>query len=119
MIIRVDYMNGLASHREFFSQFVNVGVKAKVLECIGAEALLKSTDEHLNDIPMKKWDSMAGFRWSIIGGQEVAVIKPQTSRDIEPIDAGLLRDTGEGVSCAGLVCIYKEAARQLIEELKK
>ena len=119
MIIRADYMNGLASHREFFSQFVNAGVKAKVLECIGSEALLKSTDEHLNDIPMKKWDSMAGFVWAIRGGQQVAIVKPQTSQDVEPIDAGLLRDTGEGVSYAGLVCIYKEAARQLIEELKK
>lgn len=119
MITRQNYMNGEASFKEFFSQFVNEGVKAKVLAVIGKEALLASKDEHLNDIPMKKWDSMAGFRWSIIGGQEVAVVKPQTSEDVKPIDAGLLRDTGEGVSCAGLVCIYKEAARQLIEELKK
>ena len=66
-------------------------------------------DEHLNDIPMRKWDALGGFAFSL---------GTMTSRpaSIQPIDYKLLKDMGDGVSPASLVCIYKEAGRQLIEE---
>lgn len=118
MITRQDYLNGKATHREYYGQFVNESVKSKVLKTIGKDKLLASTDEHLNDIPMKKWDSIAGFLWQAQGGQLIAVIKPRTSEDVEPIHARLLKEAGDNVSCAGLVCIYKEAAKQIIEDLK-
>ena len=118
MILRSDFLEEKYTFKEYFSQFVNNEVKNKVLKIIGKEALLKSKDKHLNDIPVKKWDTMSGFIWSTIGGSQVAISKPQTPEDVKPIDAQLLKDTGEGVSCAGLVCIYKEAAKQLIEEFK-
>lgn len=113
MINRQQYLNREVTHRQYWGQFVNELVKDKVKNSIGVNTLLESTDEHLNDIPIAKWDKLGGFVWR---GQ-VAIQKPQTSLDILPIDAKLLRETGEGVSSAGLVCIYKEAARQIIEQL--
>lgn len=95
-------------HRQYFGQFVNENVKRAVLHAIGKEALLASTDEHLNDIPMKHWDRLSGFAFR---GSEM-VMRPT---NIEPIDIKLLRETGEGVSCASLVCIYKEAGKQIRE----
>jgi len=106
---RKQYMNDEISHRQYNAQFVNDKVKEKVLQYIGLKALLKSKDEHLNDIPMRKWDALGGFAFSL---------GTMTSRpaSIQPIDYKLLKDMGDGVSPASLVCIYKEAGRQLIEE---
>jgi hypothetical protein len=114
MITRQQYMTD-SEHlfQPFISQFVNENVKMRVLAYIGKEALLNSKDEHLNDIPMKKWDYLTGFSFSTHTGEMLQ--RPYT---IEPIDIKLLKETGEGVSSATLVCIYKEAARQLIKELK-
>lgn len=110
---RKDYMNGYGkngakTHREYYAQFVDEVIKNQVLQYIGKGALLASIDEHLNDIPLHKWDALAGFKF--IGSEMV-----QQPRYIRPELLKKLRDTGEGVSCAGMVCIYKEAARQIIE----
>lgn len=110
MITRQDYMNGQNLHRAYYGQFVNDQVKREVLQFIGLPALLASTDEHLNDIPMKKWDALGGFAF---GFQGVMIMKPST---IEPVDINLIREAGEGVSASTMVCIYKEAAKQIIEE---
>jgi hypothetical protein len=34
--------------------------------------------------------------------------------NIEPVDYQLIKEAGEGVSASTMVCIYKEAARQII-----
>jgi len=102
--------SGTENHRKYYSQFVNEQVKNEVLRYIGKEALLNSKDEHLNDIPMKKWDSMSGFAFSPTNGD--ILMKPTS---IVPIEYKLLKEAGEGVSCATLVCIYKEAGKQIIE----
>ena len=111
MYTRNQYMNHEISHREYYAQFVNEQVKNLVIRFIGKERLLKSKDEHLNDIPLKDWDLLGGF---VFRGSEM-VMKPTT---IEPIDYKLIKEAGDGVSSATLVCIYKEAARQLIEKFK-
>lgn len=116
---RSDYMAGLVSHREYYGQFVNEDVKARVAAVIGLDSLLRSKDEYLNDIPMRKWDSLGGFSWTIRGGEEVATTRPHNSADIEPVIYADLKEAGDGISCAGMVCIYKEAARQMIEEARK
>jgi hypothetical protein len=111
MKTRKDYMDNKISHDEYYSQFVNDGVKQAVLNHIGKDRLLKSKDEHLNDIPIKLWDELTGF--SFRGGEMVA--KPHT---IEPIKASKLKEAGDGISPAGLVCIYKQAGYHLIKEFK-
>ena len=95
VITRKQYMDGEATHREYNSQFVNRSVKWRVLQHIGEDKLRASTDEHLNDIPLKKWDQLGS-----VGSRA-------------QWDA-----TGDWPTMAGFVCIHKEAARQLIEDFQ-
>ena len=96
MFTRHDYLNHKCTHRQFYAQFVNESVKHTVNGFFPNplsinEALVK--DEHLNTIPLKKWD--------VIGASIELPIK--------------FSDVGDQRSLAGLVCIAKEAARQLVE----
>ncbi len=118
MITRKDYMNNRTNenaaekHREYYSQFVNEDVMARICAVIGLSLLLASTDDHLNDIPMDKWDKLTGFEF-----RGSAMVK--SPKDISPIDYLLLKEAGESVSSATLVCIYKEAAKQIISSHRK
>lgn len=111
-------------HRKYYAQFVNEEVKNRVLSFFDRETLLRSyaKDEHFNHklTPMDIWDLMGGFVWKIRGtfenAEQICVMKPETSEDIKPVDYKLLEATGEGLNNAVMVCIYKEAAKEIIEE---
>lgn len=92
----VDAATAMARHREYYSQFVTPGVKQLVLRRIGRKELLRSTDLHLNDIELARWDRLVSY----IDGAAVT----------------LLREAGDFLSLGSGVCILKEAARQIIEE---
>jgi hypothetical protein len=83
---RKDYMDGVCTHRQYYAQFVTDGVKAMVARAISIQVLVASTDPHLNDIQLSRWDRLA---------------------------TGVRADDN---SLASRVCVLKEAARQLIEE---
>jgi hypothetical protein len=61
MFTRKDYMNNICTHEEFYAQFINSSVKSYVEDVIGLNQILKSTDEHLNDIPLVLWDRAHGI----------------------------------------------------------
>lgn len=104
-------MDGEVSFRDYYGQFVSEEIKNEVLRFFGKETLLSSTDEHLNDIPLRKWDALTGFRFS----GSTMVSRPS----VLPTGLGAkLKEANEGLSPATLVCIYKEGARQVIEKLK-
>ena len=95
MITRKQYMAGDCTHAEYYAQFINESVKDRVLKYIGLDAIKRSTDEHMNDIPLQQWDSI-----------------------------GITRHTGDQFSAcgdyptlAGSVCLYKTAAKQIKAEL--
>ena len=107
----------------FGQQLVNSGLMSKsendeikrlVLSYFSKEVLMKSLkkDEHFNTklTPLYKWDSMGGFRFSDRTGEMLS--RPTSA---EPIDYRLLKKADEGYSSATAVCIFKEAARQIIE----
>jgi hypothetical protein len=90
---REQYMNHECSHREYHAQFVNESVKNRVVYAIGMDKLLASTDKHLNDIPLKMWDTLG------------------------PVGSKTQWDAaGDYATMSGRTCIYKEAARQVIEQ---
>ncbi len=97
MITRQDYMNDKATHREYYGQFVTDEIKQEVLREIGKMELMSSTDEHLNDIELFKW------YWQL---------SRKTVND--------LKASGEvhANTLSVAVCIHKEAARQIIEEIE-
>jgi len=108
MITRKDYLNDSKLFNDYYAQFVDEIIKQEVLDKIGIELLLNSKDEHLNDIPLRKWDALAGF---VFRGSEM-IRRPYSIRK-ELMDK--LKEAGDGVSSAVMVCIYKNAARQIIK----
>lgn len=100
---RHEYMN--ASHdgdgawkafRAYYGQYVTAEVKQLVLRYIGMEPIRASEDKHLNDIPLRRWDSMV--------------------RHLPHQITVALRENGDWLSLGNGVCILKEAARLLREE---
>ena len=112
--MKKEYLQGKSLHRKYFAQFVNDSVKHHLLLNISRKELLSSKDPYLNDIAMKRWDALGGFTFNYKSGKMIT--RPI---NIEPISLRLLKEAGEGVSASSLVCIYKEAAKQIIEENKK
>lgn len=101
---RAEYIDGYHGgeegaklHREYYGQFVTDRVKRCVLQTIGQADLVASKDEHMNDIPLKRWDA----------------VMPLVHADI----AAKMRLLGDYPTPAGTVCIVKEAAKQILESL--
>lgn len=94
MFTRKQYLNKECSHREYYGQFVTPRVLAVVKRQIGTKAINNSTDPHLNDIPLSKWDAV------FFGGFHNDMAK-------------IMRDLGDFPTLAGGVCIAKEAAKQI------
>lgn len=94
MFTRQQFNDSKCSFREYFSQFVNDCNIQIVKKYIGVEAIEKSTDEHFNDIPLKKWDSLP-----------IAQVCDKLKRG------------GDYLTLADKVCIMKECARQIKEAL--
>ena len=98
MLTRKIYLAHDCTHREYYGSIVaEIG-----LEFQYDSPLLKlarnSTDEHYNNIPMERIDSM-GF-----------MIHPKAKTALE--------SRGDFLSLAGLCCIVKEALRQAIDKEK-
>lgn len=89
MHTRQDYMDKKCTHQEYYSQFVDYDVIIAVLEYIGEKNIIKSKDEHFNDIPLKKWDNLG------------------------LLNLELLKKHNETPSLATNCCIGKAAARMI------
>ena len=96
MFSRKQYIANECTHSEYYGQFVTQGHIYKVVDTFGAKRLLQSKDEHLNDIPLSRWDNLC------IG-----------------VSAAALKECGESMSLGTKNCILKEAARQFIESQKQ
>lgn len=107
MLTRKSYLDGEVTHREYYAQFITKSMIQDVKTMIGVDAIKASKDEHLNDIPLKQWDSLSGTRFEM--GRLV-------NRPLIPKSFGdLVRSVGDNVSPSTLVCVYKEIARQIQE----
>ena len=95
MFSRKDYLEHKCSHSEYYAQFVNEDARRAVLSRIGKTRLMCSVNEHFNDIPLKMWD---------------AVFSPTFPRSIGEI----FRSVRDFPTDSGLVCIAKEAARNIV-----
>lgn len=72
--MRPAYLSGLLTHQDYYSWLADeIGFTEKALFLfIKKDEIQKSTDRHVNDIPLKKWDamhvlifSMARCNWSL------------------------------------------------------
>ena len=90
---RKDYMSDKCTHEEYYGQLVTQGMKDHIARAI-PQGLARSTDPHFNDIPLPTWDRL-GMAYSL--------------RDE-------FKALGDIKSAAGMVCVLKEAARQVKED---
>lgn len=98
---RAEYMAGgddqHAAHRRYYGQFVTPRERAIVKTTFGIDLLRASADPYFNDIPILLWDALIYQ----VGYETWAAMR----------DAG---DPGP-VSLGNSACLFKEAARQLVE----
>ena len=92
MFTRKDYMSDKCTHEEYYGQLVTQGMKDHIVRAI-PQALAKSTDPHFNDISLSTWDRL-GMVYSL---------------------RSEFKELGDIRSKAGIVCVLKEAARQVKE----
>lgn len=95
MIKRSEYMEHKVTHDEYYGQFVTSAVTNVVKTLIGESAIKASTDQHLNDIPLNRWDNLHEQIGSICG---------KKLKEANESDGWSLSDT---------VCIAKACARQI------
>ena len=95
MFTRKQYLDDTSgiSHQDYYGQFVSEYVKSTLYKYIGLNAILSSKDKHFNDIALRKWDNLP------VLGEWLPKLK----------------EAGDCVSLSATVCIYKEAARQIME----
>lgn len=91
-IPRIQYIQGEATHQEYYDQFVSQATINYVVSRIGSETLLASTDKHFNDIPLARWDNLTSHL---------------------PL-AITFKAAGDWPTLAGLICVAKAAARQYV-----
>lgn len=93
---RQQYMNKECTHQEYYSQFVNDRV-LNVVSRFRKKKLIEGKDQHFNNIPLQYWDK---------------VLVPV------PFEiANNMKALGDYPTPAGVVCILKEAARQIVEKV--
>jgi len=98
MITRKDYLDNNqepGAHRAYYAQFVTDHEKTIVQRYIGMRDLRADAgDPNLNGVALGRWDRL-----------------PAVSVEA----AKRLKEAGDYLTLGGKVCIYKEAARQLLE----
>ena len=100
---RQQYMDNECTHEQYYRQFVTAAMKREVANTFGVDRILRAMDQdakkgNLNAIPLAEWDRV-GLRFR-------AVLHAP------------MREAGDGISLAGLVCVMKQAARMLVEKSK-
>jgi len=109
---RKQYMAGEINHHDYYSQFVSDRMINYVVRLIGKNRLLASTDEHMNDIPLFKWDQLS-VRDCIASGEDWKTASLSTySKEVQEKRPFMW-------SMADNVCLAKTAARIWIESNKK
>lgn len=101
---RKDYMNGICSHDEYYSQFVTDGVIRTLERHIGKAEIEDSTDPHFNDIPLGRWDALA----LLVPQRLISVSNVSTQAD----------GSSPSISLSDRVCILKAAAKIIRDRAK-
>ncbi len=92
---RQQYMNKECTHQEYYAQFVNNQV-LKIVSRFKKKELIEGKDQHFNNIPLQYWDKM-----------------------LVPVPFEVfnkMKELGDYPTPSGVVCILKEAARQIVEK---
>jgi hypothetical protein len=86
-------------HHAFYIQFATPALLSRVRGAFGPEELLGSSDPHLNDIPLARWDDLARSSYPFIPHQ-------------------LITEAGTFYSLSFGVCLLKAIARDIQNSLR-
>ena len=89
---RKDYMSNKCTHEEYYGQLVTQNIRDHVARAI-PDAIVKSKDPTFNDIPLHTWDRISEYS----------------------VPNSEFKKLGDFRTSMGLVCVFKEAARQIRE----
>lgn len=95
MYTRQQYMANEVTHQEYYGQFCSDSVIRLVTDRIGKDQILRSTNPHFNDIPLKQWDNLEPVIRMMVGSS--------------------IRKLNGQVSLSDCVCVAKAAARIIKE----
>lgn len=98
---REDYMERRCSHRDYYGSLVEE-LHVAFTDQDTIESFKRSRNLHMNDIPLRFWDGLASGLLAYRGKEVTQAFKAR----------------GDFVTPAGLVCLYKEAARRAVEASK-
>ena len=93
---RQQYINNQVTHREYYAQFVTAGVIQLVKSAFKMSELVEGKDQHFNNTLLFRWDRL------------MSVVPFEINSK--------LKACGDGPTLAGVVCILKEGAMQIVEE---
>lgn len=99
IITRKSYMSGSSSHAEYYGQFDSPEVRRAILNVIPMSDLMASTDPHLNDIRLSRWD---------------AIRLPKETRCMLSVANG--HETSIIYSHSDVTCLAKAVAKRIIAE---
>lgn len=114
---RAQYMNREIDHKSYYRQFVIETTIADVVRVFGIEELDRAftKDEHLNSIPLARWDAFSWLPVTSTGVYLQHINGHRPFRSILAVDREALTAAGETLTRAVLVCIAKQAAEVAIE----
>lgn len=114
---RAQYMDREIDHKSYYRQFITETTIADVVRAFGIEELDRAfaKDEHLNSIPLARWDSLSWYPTATEGVYLQSRRGSGPFRSILAVDREALTAAGEILTRAVLVCIAKQAAEVAIE----
>lgn len=89
---RKDYMSDKCTHEEYYGQLVTQSIRDHVARAM-PQSIAKSRDPSFNDIPLDTWDRIGAYS----------------------VPSAEFKKLGDFKTAAGVVCVLKEAARQIRE----
>jgi lysophospholipid acyltransferase (LPLAT)-like uncharacterized protein len=92
---RQQYLNKECTHSQYYSQFVNKGVIQRV-QRFSEKDLMEGKNQDFNNIPLQWWDK---------------VMIPVPFEIVQK-----MKELGDYPTPAGVVCILKEAAKQIVDQ---
>jgi len=98
---RKDYMNKKVSHNEYYAQFITPSLVMLVKSHVGEERIMKSKDEHFNDIHIWVWDKAA------------EMMNRSLYSELAESNASTTANNIPSISLSDKVCLLKAAARQI------
>ena len=99
---RKQYMTHEIDHATYYGQWADELIPL-VIDRIGAKKILASTDPHLNDIALSRWDALHAMVRSRVGR---SIGEANASTYAEPMKPGAY-----ALSLSDTVCAAKQAAK--------